>query len=128
MRLSKASYFADFFVYPPAVALLMVAALWLGAPGSWKESLIACLAGIAVWTLLEYLIHRFVLHEVRYFAQMHDMHHADPAGFVGTPTWLSMCMICCGALLPLWWEAGLGRASGITAGSERQVGASSPSP
>ncbi len=44
------------------------------------------------------------------------MHHDQPTGFVGTPTWLSLGMICCGALLPLWWETGFHLASGITAG------------
>ena len=116
MRLSKASYFADFVVYPPIVVTLMIAALWREPPRSWIEASFACLAGIAVWTFLEYVIHRVVLHEVRFFAEMHDMHHDQPTGFVGTPTWLSLGMICCGALLPLWWETGFHLASGITAG------------
>lgn len=116
MRLSKRGYFADFVVYPPAAAALMAAALRPGSALSWTESLVAPLTGLAVWTLVEYVTHRFILHEVRYVAEMHEMHHEDPTGFVGTPTWLSLGMICCGALLPLWWETGLGLASGVTAG------------
>jgi len=67
MRLSKASYFADFVVYPPIVVTLMIAALWREPPRSWIEASFACLAGIAVWTFLEYVIHRVVLHEVRFW-------------------------------------------------------------
>ena len=116
MRLSKGGYFADFVVYPPVAAMLIAAAVRPGSPLSWRESILVCVAGVAVWTLLEYIIHRVVLHEVRYFATMHEMHHDDPGDFVGTPTWLSLGMICSGALLPLWWEIGFDLASAFTAG------------
>ncbi len=116
MRLSKASYFADFVVYPPAVLLLLLVTLRPGSPVSWSESSVCVLAGLMLWTLIEYLAHRFILHEIRYLADMHEMHHNDPTGFVGTPTWLSLGMICCGSLLPLWWKSGLGLAGGFTAG------------
>lgn len=116
MRLSKSSYFADFVVYPPSAGVLIAAALWPGSRLSWTASVLAVLTGLAVWTLVEYITHRFILHEVRYLAAMHELHHDDPNGFVGTPTWLSLGLICCGALLPLWWETGLHLASGVTAG------------
>jgi len=116
MRLSKGGYFADFVVYPAVAVVLIAAAARPGSLLSWRESVIACATGVAAWTLLEYIIHRVVLHEVRYFATMHEMHHADPGGFVGTPTWLSLGMIASGALLPLWWEAGFDLASAFTAG------------
>ena len=118
MRLSKASYFADFAVYPPAVLALLILALRHAPFLVWIEWSIACLAGVAAWTLVEYVIHRGVLHGIRFFAAMHDMHHEDPQGFVGTPTWLSLAAICFGALLPLWWETGFDFASGATAGPD----------
>ncbi len=62
MRLSKASYFADFAVYPPVVLALLILALQQVPPLVWIEWSIACLTGIAAWTLLEYVIHRGVLH------------------------------------------------------------------
>jgi sterol desaturase/sphingolipid hydroxylase (fatty acid hydroxylase superfamily) len=116
MRLSKAHYFADFVVYPPAAGVLMAIALRPPSSLSLMQSLVALLAGLAAWTLVEYAAHRFVLHEVRFLAKMHEMHHKDPTGFVGTPTWVSFTMICAGALLPLWWEIGLDLASAFTAG------------
>ena len=116
MRLTKAGYYADFFVYPPI--MVTVAAVGLRAPTSlvllrWTT---AWVAGIAGWTLIEYLFHRFVLHQFPYLAQMHDMHHARPNAFVGTPTWLSLPAILTGAFLPLWWEGDFAIASGLTSG------------
>jgi hypothetical protein len=46
MRLSKASYFADFAVYPPVVLMLLLIALWHAALLVWIEWFISCLAGI----------------------------------------------------------------------------------
>ena len=100
----QSQLFCQLVVYPPIVIMLMIVAPWRESPRSWIEAAFACLAGVMVWTLLEYVIHRIVLHEVQFFAEMHYMHHDQPTGFVGTPTWLSLGMICCGALLPLWWE------------------------
>jgi len=116
MRLSKASYFADFAVYPPAVLTLLILALRHAPFLVWIEWSIACLGGVAAWTFVEYVMHRGVLHGIRFFAAMHDLHHEDPQGFVGTPTWLSLAAICFGALFPLWWVAGFDFASGATAG------------
>src|SRR5215467_154579 len=114
MRLSKGGYFADFVVYPPVAAMLIAAAVRPGSPLSWRESILVCVAGVAVWTLLEYIIHRVVLHEVRYFATMHEMHHDDPGDFVGTPTWLSLGMICSGAVLSMSRSIVFGLTSGFT--------------
>ena len=65
MRLSKASYCADFVVYPPIVVGLAVAALRRSTGLSWIEWSIACLAGIGAWTIIEYVIHWVLLHEVK---------------------------------------------------------------
>ena len=116
MRLSRASYFADFAVYPPVVLMLLLIALWHAVLLVWIEWFISCLVGIVAWTLLEYIIHRGVFHRIEFFGAMHDLHHQDPEGFVGTPTWLSLAAICAGALFPLWWEIGFDLASGTTAG------------
>jgi len=116
MRLSKAGYYADFLVYPPLILAMVAAVLARPASLSWVDWLVACLVGVAMWTLLEYLFHRFVLHQVRFFAELHDMHHEDPHGFVGTPTWFSAGVIGFGVLAPLWWNLGFDIASGVTAG------------
>jgi sterol desaturase/sphingolipid hydroxylase (fatty acid hydroxylase superfamily) len=115
MRLSKAGYFADFVIYPPIVLALLLG-LAVQAWSAWVSWSVACLAGIATWTLIEYLVHRGVLHRVRVFAQMHEMHHESPTELIGSPTWLSLSIVCFGVLLPLWWGAGFAIAGGLTAG------------
>ena len=75
-----------------------------------------CVTGIALWTLIEYFIHRIVLHHVSPFRELHALHHATPTAMIGTPTWLTAILICGGVLVPLWWQAGFNLASGITSG------------
>jgi len=116
MRLSRAAYFADFVVYPPVIATLLTTALQPASPMCWKKAVVCVAGGLVVWTFIEYIAHRFFLHELPYLADIHEAHHDDPRGFVGTPTWLSLALIGGGALLPLWWKAGLGPASALTAG------------
>jgi sterol desaturase/sphingolipid hydroxylase (fatty acid hydroxylase superfamily) len=115
MRLSKAGYYADFIVYPPAVAALAAVTLGRAPFHAWIEWTAECLAGILVWTFLEYLIHRFVFHHVGMFADMHAVHHQDPTGHVGTPTWVSLA-VGLGTLLPLWWLLGFDVAGALLAG------------
>ena len=116
MHLSRAGYYADFVVYPFLVLALFAVALSRTAPHAWVVWFGACLLGIAIWTLSEYVFHRFLLHDTPFFARMHDEHHADPTGYVGTPTWLSFAIIIGGILLPLWWGTNFDFASGLTTG------------
>jgi sterol desaturase/sphingolipid hydroxylase (fatty acid hydroxylase superfamily) len=57
---------------------------------------------VAIWTLLEYLLHRFVLHRIPTFARMHAVHHASPRAFVGTPTWVSLLTLWIAIFVPAW--------------------------
>lgn len=116
MRLSKFLYFADFVFYPLAGVALIAVALLKNEPLRWEQAVAGFAGGLALWSLVEYLIHRFALHGVRYFAAMHDMHHADPRALVGSPLWLSLGAMCAGSLLPLWLLIGLGTACTVTAG------------
>jgi sterol desaturase/sphingolipid hydroxylase (fatty acid hydroxylase superfamily) len=116
MRLNRFLYFADFVVYPLVIVALLAAALLQKGPHYWKELAVGFACGVAIWSLLEYLIHRVALHGIAYFAAMHEMHHSDPRALVGSPFWVSLGAICSGALLPLWLLIGLGNACAVTAG------------
>jgi sterol desaturase/sphingolipid hydroxylase (fatty acid hydroxylase superfamily) len=116
MRLSKAEYYADLIVYPPIVFALMVAVWCVPHSPYHFRAAIGILAGGAAWTLVEYVMHRLVLHHVPYVARAHDMHHDNPTAFVGTPTWTSLAAFTVGALIPLWWVAGFETAGAVTAG------------
>jgi hypothetical protein len=63
MRPSKLNYYSDFVVYP--VVIVGLAAIGV-ARASWAdrtEWLCVGVAGFLLWTLVEYVLHRYVLHE-----------------------------------------------------------------
>ncbi|MFL5004620.1 MAG: sterol desaturase family protein [Microvirga sp.] len=116
MHLSRGAYYADFFVLPIVGLALAGGSLFRA---NLVQSLIwgiICLSGVVTWTLLEYVLHRYVLHHVPGFEQMHDAHHADPLASVGAPIWVTLPMLCLCGLLPLWWPVGFLQASGLTTG------------
>jgi sterol desaturase/sphingolipid hydroxylase (fatty acid hydroxylase superfamily) len=116
MYQTKWGYYADFAVYP--IAVLVLTGLAVGSPHSrFLAVYVLCfLSGLAAWTLVEYLVHRFLFHAFPLIAQMHDRHHANPAAFVGTPSWLSLAAFVFGIFIPLRAIAELEIAAGVAAG------------
>ena len=117
---SKFTYFADFAVYLAAVAILPWLLFRL-APPSLRESLVlAAFAGLAIWSVTEYAMHRLVFHGIEPFQRMHLEHHRRPRALIATPTVLSLAMIAGLFWLPAILLAGrwLGSAStlGLIAG------------
>ena len=115
MRLSRAGYLADFYVYPCVAAVLGALAI-VPAPRHWSALGGAFVAGLAAWTLLEYLMHRWVLHRGPWIRNHHEAHHRDPKAFVGTPTWLSLVAILVVVMLPSALASGQAIGSSFTAG------------
>lgn len=114
MVLSKWAYHADFVVYPVLVTAAVLHSDWRAGQNGWHWAL-AAIAGLVAWSVIEYAIHRWVLHQVPPFNRLHALHHAQPVALIGTPTWLSAALF-----LGLWWvmdytlPAGLG--DGLAAG------------
>jgi sterol desaturase/sphingolipid hydroxylase (fatty acid hydroxylase superfamily) len=116
MRPSKLTYYADFVVYP--VVIVGLAAVGL-AGATWQsrtERLCAAAVGFVTWTLMEYILHRSVLHKRTYFAPMHGQHHAAPLAHIGTPAWVSVSVLSACFLLPAWRWLGFDVANGLTVG------------
>jgi sterol desaturase/sphingolipid hydroxylase (fatty acid hydroxylase superfamily) len=115
MQLSNWGYHADFVVYPPLILAVSLKALWHAAPVADALWLSAVVVGTAAWTLIEYAIHRWILHRMPPFKRLHAMHHARPAALIGTPTWLSALLF-----MALWAaldrEIAVLAASGLAAG------------
>ena len=115
MRLTKWGYYADFVLYPALVLALSLHALWREPSNLAGDWALAVLGGVVAWTILEYLLHRVVLHHLQPFKRWHELHHARPLDLIGTPSWLSA-----GLFLALWLvlaqatEADV--AGGVTAG------------
>ncbi|HEY0342838.1 MAG TPA: sterol desaturase family protein [Steroidobacteraceae bacterium] len=116
MRLSKTAYHADFAIYALILSVLIaVAAL----SANWVQRahwFAAFTAAAASWTLVEYLLHRFLLHAVEPFAAMHGVHHDSPRAYVGTPTWATLGIIWLVVFVPAWRGVSFNIASGLTAG------------
>lgn len=116
MRLSKTAYHADFVIYALIVGVLCVGA---ASNTNWVPRihwLAAFAAAATCWTLLEYLLHGFVLHRIPVFAAMHAVHHDSPRAYVGTPTWFSLGVIWLVVFVPAWRGVSFNVASGMTAG------------
>jgi sterol desaturase/sphingolipid hydroxylase (fatty acid hydroxylase superfamily) len=117
MQLSnKFTYYSDFVVYP----IVVVALTGINLPRlSWRSGsqwLGACLAGLLLWSILEYLIHRIALHRMPVFSPMHSLHHSAPLAYIATPSWLSVSVWLLIILLPAWRFAGFNAADGLTVG------------
>jgi sterol desaturase/sphingolipid hydroxylase (fatty acid hydroxylase superfamily) len=96
-------FFLDFAVYPP----IILAALYFGMKNHpLVPSLSLAILGYGIWTLAEYLVHRFILHHVPLFAKMHTEHHDEALELIGTPTLMSLFFLYFAAYLPLSYIAG----------------------
>ncbi len=113
---SLSEYRADFVVYG-AAWLSLLAFLVLGAPGPLRWSIAALsIVGIVAWSLVEYVLHRFVLHGLRPFSDWHTAHHRHPTALICTPTVLSAALIALLVFLPALALASLWHACGLTFG------------
>ena len=114
MQLSRWVYLADFILYPLSVAALVAAGLSSAVrPSVWTAAFIVALAA---WTLIEYVLHRFVFHHFPMIEAMHENHHENPRAFIGSPVWLSLSIFAFGVFPPLWLGLGFDLTSAVVAG------------
>jgi len=112
----KAAHRADFVLYAVAAAVLAFL-LAVVAPYERRTEIVAlALLGLAAWTLVEYVLHRFVLHGLQPFRTWHAEHHRRPRALMGTPTILSAALISVLVFLPALALSDLWRASALTFG------------
>jgi len=113
----KAVFAADFAFYGAAVLLLTLYLVFDGARSQGPALAAMALAGLAAWSLIEYLLHRFVLHGLQPFARWHAAHHARPTALIGSPTIVSASGFAVLVFLPAWGLLGsLPLASALTLG------------
>jgi sterol desaturase/sphingolipid hydroxylase (fatty acid hydroxylase superfamily) len=79
VRLSRREYFADFFITPPITIALLIWSIATGWSSWWPVQFVA---GICVWTLYEYAMHRWILHRTWLFRALHDLHHDDQRDYI----------------------------------------------
>lgn len=116
MEHGKAAYRADFAAYGGAVFGL-AALLVIGAPrGQGLDSALLAALGVASWTIVEYSLHRFVLHGVAPFKRWHEEHHQRPAALICAPTIVSASLIFALVFLPAFVLGGVWNACALTLG------------
>lgn len=108
-------FFMDFYVYPPLIMLALLVAFDGGLLQA-AVSLGLVALGLGVWTLAEYLIHRFGFHHFPGLRAVHLEHHAEPNGLHGSPTLVTVLVFAGLAFGPLWYVIGLQSAAAGTAG------------
>lgn len=113
---SKAAYHADFALYGTAIVALSAFLVVVGPSGFRIELACFVFVGLASWTAIEYLLHRFVLHGLQPFRRWHAEHHQRPSALICAPTILSATLIASLILLPAWVLSGPWRACALTLG------------
>jgi cyclopropane-fatty-acyl-phospholipid synthase len=113
---SAAAYRLDFALY--AVLCLASASTLLAASpqGTGAALVLWVLGGMALWSLLEYLLHRHVLHGLAPFSHWHAQHHLRPKALIASPTVLSLSLFVLLGSLPAWWLLGAWAALALTLG------------
>jgi cyclopropane-fatty-acyl-phospholipid synthase len=113
---SRAAYRLDFALYG-AICAAMALALLAGHPATSGWALAGwTAAGGASWTLVEYLLHRHVLHGVPPFKGWHAQHHQRPAALMGSPTLMSLGLFAVFVAAPALWLIGPWPACALTFG------------
>ena len=113
---SKLGYQADFVLYGAACVLLAGWLVFVDSNEGILQDMSLALAGLAAWTVIEYLLHRFVLHGPQPFRRWHAEHHRRPAALIGTPTLASAGLIGLFVFLPVGLLGGWSHAVGFTLG------------
>lgn len=116
MKMSRLAYFAEFLVLPPLVLLFTAFAFYRASPPGVASWVFMYFAGLLAWTLIEYLLHRFVFHHAPILARMHELHHKSPQELIGTPAWVSVSLGAVAVAGPCWAALGLDLATAVTAG------------
>jgi sterol desaturase/sphingolipid hydroxylase (fatty acid hydroxylase superfamily) len=115
MRQSSISYFADMLLCPLLAVVLAIFASTRFAKLVLVEWSVMVIAGVVLWTLVEYAMHRLIYHRVVLFKRYHEAHHASPQAYVGAPPGVGSGLIFLLSFAPLV-ELAPALANGLTVG------------
>jgi sterol desaturase/sphingolipid hydroxylase (fatty acid hydroxylase superfamily) len=119
MRESALGYYIDFYIYP-VVLVAFPAYAALNVHGTLASWLAVAAFGLALWTLVEYFIHRVIFHNVPFFRTLHNAHHKNPKALIDSPIWTSLTVVFVIVLAPSVWffgsHLGTAFAFGMTLG------------
>lgn len=84
--LSRLGYYADFVIVPAIIFGLL---MWNMPMGMF----LAAVFGFVAWTLVEYVIHRWLFHRMPVLRREHDRHHKDPTGYVAAASAITIPLL-----------------------------------
>jgi len=116
MKMSKLGYFSEFLLFPPLVVFATLMAFEAANPPRPVTWIVLYVAGLASWTLVEYLLHRVLFHHAPVLSQVHENHHHAPQDLIGTPAWASLLVGLVAVAIPAWKAFGFQLATAMTAG------------
>jgi len=115
MRERALAYYIDFYIYPPVLAAFPAYAA-VTARGTAATWLATAAIGLALWTLVEYFIHRILFHNVPFFRDLHNAHHKNPKALIDSPIWSSLTIVFVVVLAPSVWVFGTHLGTAFTFG------------
>jgi len=113
---SPTAYRMDFALYGTLSAAMAFILMRYSPAGMGGRLVLWALAGGSIWTLLEYVLHRFVLHGLRPFSRWHAEHHSRPSALIASPSLFSAALFATLAALPGWLVLGAWPACALTFG------------
>ena len=113
---SQTAYRIDFALYGTSIIALASYLVWSNPRGEPLELLALALMGLVSWTLVEYALHRFVLHGLQPFKRWHSAHHERPTALICAPTILSATLIALLVFLPTMLAGDRWQACAVTLG------------
>ena len=113
---SRAAYLADFALLYVSIAALAVFLLATGTRERAGATFGFVLLGLASWTVIEYLLHRFVLHGLEPFRRWHAIHHRRQTDLIYAPTILLASVVTGLAFLAAWMLGDPSRACALLLG------------
>ena len=113
---SPVAYAMDFAFYGAACLALLGSIAALAPMQTWGLLAGWALLGLLTWTVLEYALHRFVLHGLQPFSRWHSEHHRRPEALISTPTPVSASLFLGLVYLPALFALGPWPAAALTLG------------
>ena len=115
-RMTPLWFFLDFAIYPLLVVYFLFVGFSVWSPEALLQSAAILVLAFAIWSLAEYLVHRYFLHHVPLLEAIHHAHHESPRALIGTPTVLSLAAFMGLAYWPVLELAGQQTAAAWMAG------------
>jgi sterol desaturase/sphingolipid hydroxylase (fatty acid hydroxylase superfamily) len=116
LKHSRFAYLADFALLYMSIVILATFLVLTGAHERRGETAAYALLGFGGWTLIEYLIHRFVLHGLRPFRGWHALHHRRQTDLIYAPTVLTAGAVTGFVFFPACMLSDPSRACALTLG------------